>query len=187
MRGQLPNRFTLGESGAEWDQVEDYVADTIANAAPDYKPAEIARALQLAGVAPHAVARGIGKAALRDAALTLFREVAHDIPDVQLQELPATTANEMMFLLEATDGGRVLVDALAPDQEALTAEPVADMPRHWAVLFLVSGSDRVRFDSATERQWAAFNYRTKGRFDREALRNLLLTLLRESHELQARE
>jgi len=187
MRGQLPSRFKIGDNEAAWDQVGDYVADTIAKAPPANKPAEIERALELAGIAPEAVARGIGKVALRDASLALLREIVEDVPDVQLRELAATMAGEVMFLLEGADGARVLVDALAPDQDALTAEPVADMPRHWAVLFLIGRSDQLRFDLNTERPSAGFTYRTEGRFQRESLQELLLNLLRESRELLARE
>lgn len=187
MRGQLPHRVKIGDNEAAWEQVGDYVADTIANAPPENKPTEIERALELADVAPEAVARGIGKVALRDASLATFRSIVENIPDVQLRRLLATTAGEVMFMLEGSDGARVLVDAPAPDQDVLTAEPVADMLGHWAVLFLIGRSDQVRFDLDTERPSAAFIYRTEGRFQRESLQELLLSLLRESQELLARE
>jgi hypothetical protein len=140
-----------------------------------------------AAAAPQPAARNIGKVALRDAVVALVRDVAAGIPDVHRQELVAPTIGETMFLLEAADGGRVLVDALALDQDALTAEAVPDMPRHWAVLFLAIRSDQVQFDLDTTRPSAAFNYRSQNRFTREILREILLALLRESRELLAQE
>ncbi|MBM2616857.1 hypothetical protein JIG36_14950 [Actinoplanes sp. LDG1-06] len=117
MSGRLPSRLKVGDNEAEWQAVEQYIQETVAEAPPEEKPQEARRAAELSRAVPQLAgvsAEAVEVAAFYAFALESLREAVEELPSVRLIDSAIAVKGDYGFDagVETVDGKRRILIAL---------------------------------------------------------------------------